>query len=212
MRPASSVRYLALAAAVLAARPALLSAQNRFEFTPFVGSYYHTTHITSGSGGPFAGNDYNFDQNNAIAVGARLTAPIGGRLSVEGEFTYSPSGVRYTEKDISAGVDGGAAFDGNLIYGSVRAVITPRRSNLYLLAGPAVIHRGGDAWSGYDDLTDIGGVAGFGIRANVTPRFRLNLTAETYLYSLDVSGVSNDSKFQADVLVTVGVPISLGGQ
>jgi hypothetical protein len=210
VRPAPSVRYLLLAAAVLAARPALLAAQGRFEFTPFAGSYYHITHIASGSGGPFAGNDYNFDQNNAITVGARLTVPVGNRFSVEGEFAYSPSGVRYTEKDIGSGIDGGAAFDGNLVYGSVRAVITPRRSNLFLLAGPAIVHRGGDAWSGYSDLTDFGGVAGFGIRANVTPKFRINLTAETYLYSLNVSGVNTKSKFQSDLLVTVGVPISLG--
>jgi hypothetical protein len=89
-------------------------------------------------------------------------------------------------------------------------VFSPRRSNLFLLAGPAIIRRGGDAWDGASgsDVTDFGGVVGFGIRANVTPRFRLNFTAETYLYSF--SGGLADSDFQADVLVGVGVPIALG--
>jgi hypothetical protein len=192
-------------------------AQNRTEFTPFVGSYYHTTHISDGSSGPFAGNKFTFDQTNAIAVGARFTLPIGDRIGIEGEFAYAPSGVRFTEQDaLGSGVDGGLAADGYLLFGSLRAVLSPRRSNLFFLLGPAVVKRGGDdAWGGFDsgDLVDFGGVGGFGIRANVTPRFRLNFTAETYLYSLDPDGSGgNDSKFQADVLVTVGVPISFGAR
>jgi len=98
-----------------------------------------------------------------------------------------------------------------MIFGSIRALFSPRRSNLYFLVGPAIVKRGGDAWSGIDsgDLTDFGGVAGLGINANVTPSFRLNLTAESYLYSADPGGTG--SEFQADILVSIGVPIKLGG-
>jgi hypothetical protein len=90
--------------------------------------------------------------------------------------------------------------------------VSPRRSNLFLLFGPGIVRRGGDAWKGVKkkDITDFGGVVGLGVRANVTPRFRLNITAESYLYSFDGGGP--DSKFQSDLLVSIGVPIGLGGQ
>jgi hypothetical protein len=202
---------LAFLAAMLAV-PSVLTAQLRTEITPFVASYYGLTHLASGDVGPFAGNPFTFDQKNAFALGARISVPVGARLSLEGEFTYARSGLSVTEQDaLGPGLDGGISQDGNILFGSVRAVVSPRRSNLFLLAGPAIIKRGGDAWKGVksSDITDFGGVVGFGIRANVTPRFRINFTAETYLYSFDGGG--SNSKFQADVLVGLGVPISIGG-
>lgn len=202
-------RVLALGALALLA-PGALSAQLRTEITPFVASYYHLTHVASGT--TTAGNDINLDQKNAVAFGGRITVPIGGRVAIEGEFTYATSGLAATEKNgIGPGLDGGLSQSGNIIFGSLRAVISPRRSNLFLLLGPGIIKRGGDSWSGVksSDITDFGGVVGFGFRANVTPRFRVNFTAESYLYSFDGGG--NDSKFQSDLLVSLGVPISIGG-
>jgi hypothetical protein len=186
------------------------SAQGRIELTPFGASYYGLTHLATGTD-PNNGNDLRIDQTNAFAVGARLSVPVGARLSVEGEFSFTMSGLRVTENDLfGPGVDGGVAQDGNIIHGSLRAVFSPRRSNLFLLAGPAIVRRGGDAWKGADgsDITDFGGVVGFGVRANVTPRFRLNFTAESYLYNFN--GGASDGDFQADLLVSVGVPIALG--
>ena len=208
----TSFARLTLASAALAlvglAAPAESLAQ--VEVTPFIGSYYAVTHLAQGTN-LNTGNDFDIDQSNAFAFGGRITIPVGARLSVEGAFTYAMSGLRVTEQDLIApGVDGGLAQDGNLIYGSLRAVLTPRRSNLYFLVGPAVVKRGGDAWNGVDsgDITDFGGVVGLGVRANVTPRFRLNVTAESYLYSFDGGG--SESEFQADLLFSIGVPISLG--
>lgn len=203
-------RLLAIGVAAVTVPSALL-AQTRTEFTPFVASYYGLTHLASGTN-PTSGNDFTFDQSNAFAFGGRITVPVGGRIAIEGEFSYTLSGVRFTENDLlGPGLDGGVAQDGSIIHGSIRGVLSPRRSNLYLLAGPAIVRRGGEAWDGLDgsDVTDFGGVVGLGVRANVTPRFRLNITAESYLYSFDGGG--NDSKFQADVLVSIGVPISIGG-
>lgn len=208
----SSVRQrltLAIAAAALAA-PSLLSAQLRSEFTPFAASYYGVTHLGSGSSGPLAGNSFTIDQNNAFSAGARLSFPIGGRLALEGEFAYTASGLSITEKNaIGAGLDGGISQSGHVMFGSIRAVVQPRRANIYFLAGPAIVTRGGDAWKGVkkSDITDFGGVVGLGIKASVTPRFRINLTAESYLYSFNGGG--SNSKFQSDILVALGVPISL---
>lgn len=209
MSALTSVAKCALVLGVVSSVPAAMSAQQRAEITPFVASYYGLTHLATGTNGT-TGNSFKFDQSNAFAFGARVTLPVGGRLSLEGEFTYSLSGVRFTENNlIGPGLDGGLAQDGNIIFGSVRGVISPRRSNLFLLAGPAIIKRGGDAWSGSksSDVTDFGGVLGLGFRANVTPRFRVNFTAESYLYSF--SG-GNESKFQSDLLVSLGIPIGLG--
>lgn len=207
----SSVRSQLIALSLLAAAPTALQAQARFEFTPFLASYYGLTPLSEQEGGPIAGNDFSIEQNNAFAFGGRVSIPLSPRFAVEGEFTYTRSGLSVIEEDaFGDGLDGGISQDGNTIFSSIRAVISPPRSNLFLLAGPALIKRGGDAWEGVDseDLTDFGGVVGFGIRANVTPRFRLNLTAESYLYSFQAG--DSDTKFQADVLVSVGIPISLG--
>jgi hypothetical protein len=190
--------------------PAVATAQQRLELTPFVASYYGLTHLATGTN-PNTGNDFNFDQSNAFSFGGRITLPVSARISLEGEFTFAMSGVRLTENDLfGPDLDGGLAQDGNVIYGSLRGVFTPRRSNLILVAGPAIIRRGGEAWDGVDgsDITDFGGVAGLGFRANVTPRFRVNFLAETYLYSFD--GGTGNSKFQADLLFSLGVPIALG--
>ena len=195
---------------VVALVPAAGSAQQRTEITPFVASYYHLTHLAEGDVGIISGNPYTLDQSNAFALGARISVPVGGRLSVEGEFSYALSGVRFNEENVANNVQGGLAQDGSIIHGSIRAVVSPRRSNLFLLAGPAIVRRGGDAWDGAkgSDITDFGGVVGFGFRANVTPRFRINFTLESYLYSFDGGG--SNSKFQSDLLASMGVPISLG--
>ena len=210
MRRSWTVATCALALGAVALVPGAVTAQQRTEITPFVASYYHLTHLGEGDAGLITGNPFTIDQKNAFAFGGRITVPIGARVSVEGEFAYSMSGVTIEEEDIGGnGINGGISQDGSIIYGSLRAVINPRRSNLFLLAGPAVIARGGDAWDGVDGTTDFGGVVGFGFRANVTPRFRVNFTAESYLYSFSTEG--SDSKFQSDILVSLGIPISLGG-
>ncbi len=209
-------RRLALAVVGLVVMaPSALFAQLRTEITPFVASYYGMTHIAKGKGLFNAGVPFTVDQNNAFAIGGRVTIPVGARLALEGEFAYAMSGVSATEDTLfGPGIDGGLSQSGSIIFGSVRAVFSPRRSNLFMLAGPAIIKRGGDAWKGVNsgDITDFGGVVGFGVRANVTPRFRLNLTAEAYLYSFDAfPNQGTDPEFQADVIVGLGIPISFGG-
>ncbi|MDH5284562.1 MAG: porin family protein [Gemmatimonadota bacterium] len=202
------VRWTATAA--LALLPSTAAAQ--IEITPFVASFFPATSLATGSNGFLTFNDFEFNQMNSFAFGGRITYPINTGFKLEGEFTYATSGVEYIEDNaFGSGIDGGLNQDGNMMFASIRALFSPRRSNLYFLAGPAFISRGGDAWDGAssDDLKDWGGVAGIGINANVTPKFRINLTAEAYLYSADPVGTG--SEFQADILVSVGVPIKLGG-
>ena len=201
------VRWTATAA--LALLPTAAAAQ--IEVTPFLASYYAVTSLWSGSNGILSGGDFKFKQKNAFGAGARVTVPISSSLKIDGEFIYTWSGAEYVEDGAFGGsIGGGLNQDGTLIFGSVRALFSPRRSNMYFLGGPAIVSRGGDAWDGAPgDLTSFGGVAGLGINANVTPKFRINFTAESYLYSADP--LNTGSEFQADVIFTFGVPIKLGG-
>ena len=197
------------AAAALALLPTAAAAQ--IEITPFVASYYAATSLWSGSNGFLSGGDFTFEQKNAFGAGARVGVPVSPGFKIEGEFIYTWSGAEYVEDGAFGGsIGGGLNQDGNLIFGSVRALWSPRRSNLYFLGGPAIVSRGGDAWEGAPgDLTTFGGVAGIGINANVTPTFRINFTAESYLHSADP--LDTGSEFQADIIISFGVPIKLGG-
>jgi hypothetical protein len=208
--------------------PAALSAQNRFEITPWVGSFF--------SMGDFYNDDFDLtniggtgttnitvSQENTAMFGIRATVPVGPVLAMEGSFGFARSNVRFVIKDaIVDGTTGAPLFDasttgkGNIIIGSLRAVIKPRRSNLSLILGAIIVKHGGPFW---DDptidgkLTSFGGVAGIGLRANVTPRFPITIRAEGNFYNFDPDKGDNASagfypgKFQSDLIFSVGVPI-----
>ena len=222
------VRLAALTAgmaltAVVGPRPAVAQG---ITFTPFVGSLYTLSKYfdadidLSNFGGSGTAN-FTMEQTNTVAFGARLAMPIGATFSVEGAGSYSSSEVRFTGTDAAApGVDLATNLKGSVITGSLRGVYRPRRSNLNIIGGLAVIHHGGEAWDfdTNETLTNIGGVVGFGLRAQVTPRFALNITAEAFLYSFDPDE-SNDtqngffeSKMQSDLIVSIGIPIQLSGR
>ncbi|MEO8200902.1 MAG: outer membrane beta-barrel protein [Gemmatimonadota bacterium] len=216
-----SVLSVGLAAiSLLCVRPA--HAQG-ITFTPYVGSFYGISKYfdndidLSNFGGTGTAR-FTMQQNNTAMFGARLAFPIGATLSVEGAVGYLSSEVRFTGKDAAGpGVDLATSLKGNMIVGSVRGVIRPRRSNLNLIAGLAAVHLGGKAWDfdTNDKLTSIGGVVGFGLRAAVTPHLALNITAEGYIYGFDPD-TSDDTangffsnKTQTNLVVSIGIPINL---
>ena len=114
----------------------------------------------------------------------------------------------------------GFYLKGSLLTASGRVTYHPRRSNFRGIFGVGYEKRGGDAWdekkftgfTGKFDKSIIGGVVGFGARANITPKFSLDLDVEAFLYSsdADTKGTLFKSKFQQDILVAIGVPIQLG--
>jgi hypothetical protein len=207
----------------VSARPAMAQG---ITFTPFVGSLYTLSKyfdadIDLGNFGGSGTANFTMEQTNTVAFGARLAFPVGATFSIEGAGSYSSSEVRFTGKDAAApGVDLATNLKGSVITGSVRGVYRPRRRNLNLIGGLAVVHHGGDAWDfdTNETLTNIGGVLGFGLRAQVTPKFALNITAEAFIYSFDPDE-SNDtqngffeSKMQSDLIVSIGIPIQLSGR
>lgn len=213
-----------LAGLALAATLTPRSAQAQgITFTPFIGSYYSFSKFfnsdvdLSNFGGSGTAR-FTMEQENTAIFGARLAVPMGATLFIEGEAGYLKSNVRFVGKNaFGPGADLSTNLSGNMIAGSVRLGYRPRRSNLNILGGVAVVHHGGKAWDFPTNtkLTNIGGVVGFGLRAAVTPRFALTINAEMYVYSFDADK-SNDTlngffkkTTQTDLIVSIGVPLSL---
>jgi hypothetical protein len=222
----SVVKYVTIAVVAAAlCEPMTLAAQNKFSFTPWIGSYYpfgkyFDKDISLDSIGIGTGlRRITVSQENTAMFGARATIPIGPTVAVEGSFAYASSNVRFILKNPS-GVSG--AFDfastqkGNVVVGSVRVVYKPRRSNLSLLAGGIIVNHGGKFWS--DSLldgkkTNFGGVVGIGLRANVTPRFPIDIRAELNVYSFNPDKRDNTllgfypKTTHEDLVFSLGVPI-----
>lgn len=210
---------LACLALAMFAGPFPLGAQGKVELIPFVASYYplaslteFTQQVDDGAGGTFP-VDFTFKQDNAPAFGGRLRLWVSTTLGLEGAGAYIPSGVTLEAQTRREDILVGSSESGSIFMGSARLLLRPARTNFYLLVGPAVVARGGDAWEGADggDLTDFGGVVGFGVIAAVTPSLQLSFNAEAMLYASDPDGDFDifESSFQPDVLVSVGIPISL---
>ncbi|HWA16631.1 MAG TPA: outer membrane beta-barrel protein [Gemmatimonadales bacterium] len=225
-----SVRRLLALALAGALVPAALAAQNRFEVTPWVGSYYAVSSFydddfdLTNVGGTGTTN-IKVSQDNTVMFGIRASVPMSQTIGIEGSFGFARSNVNYVIKDAITDDGGDPLFDAsrsdksNVLIGSVRAVIKPRRSNLNVILGAIVVNHSGDFWDNDaldGKLTSFGGVVGLGVRANVTPRFSLNIRAEANLYSFDPDkGDDTEAgffpgKFQQDLVFSIGIP--LGGR
>ena len=197
---------MALAVVGLTAAPAVAAAQAKLELTPFFTSFYALANVDKGSG-------THEVHNPAAGFGGRVTYWLTPTIGVEASGAYVGTGTRIVVDDTSLGV-GGAAYEGNLTTFSGRVLYRPPRTNLYLFAGAGQIMRGGDTWDffGFEELNDVAALAGFGVRASVTPKVSLLVSAELMFYQLDPDGDSGtfyDSTNQTDVYVTIGIPIGL---
>jgi outer membrane protein with beta-barrel domain len=202
----SSIRGLAVGASAalgaLGSAPAA-QAQLRLELTPFVGSYYALAQL--GLTDP-AKEEKHLNQP---ALGGALVVRLTPIISVEGAFAFAPSGT-----NVTSATEVNQGFSGTLIFASARGRFALPRTNVYGLAGVGIVRRGGEAWqaSQFTKLTNIAGIVGFGARAEISPRVRLDVKAELQFYSFDPdgsAGTTYESKMQQDVIVTVGIPISL---
>ena len=188
------------------AAPRGVAAQGKIELTPFAGMYYTLTTMADDIFQD--GSNWDVRQLTAGAFGGRLAFWVSNTMGVEAAGTYSKSGVRISNSA------GDSLFFGkaSLLSASARLLYRPARTNLHAIIGLGVVHRGGDSWQGTDKLTKPAVTAGFGVRAAVSPKFALNLNAEANIYSFDPDGSQAffKSKTQADVIVTIGIPLTLG--
>lgn len=197
-----------LAGAVVMGTAAPAHAQYVAELTPFFTSYYPLQKIGFDE---TQAPDVILKQSSGPGVGARLTFWLSNSLGIEAAGTYVWSSPEVSFED--AGQTAGISLDGTLLNTTGRIVFRPARTNLYLLAGGGIVKLGGDAWEGEEKTTNIAGVVGFGARANVTPKFALNVTVEGTFYSMDPDGSDGlffESKMQSDIAVSIGIPIGFG--
>lgn len=199
------VALAALVGGAFALQPTPAAAQAKLEVTPFFTSFFAVAKVAEFT------NTYE-RHNPAPGIGGRLTYWISPTLGLEASGAYTTSGTSVISDDPA--FPGGASFKGTVSNITGRVLYRPARTNLFLFAGAGSVMRGGDTWKlfGYDQLTDFGGVGGFGVRASVTPKLTLVVSAELMVYSLDPDGPNGtdyESKTQMDVYVSIGVPIAL---
>ena len=196
--------------------PSPARAQGKVELTPFLGSFYAlgkmcTDCINNGS-------NFRLRLLNSAAFGGRFTYRLSNTLALEALGAFTPSRIELSAQD-TTGFAFGASAKGNVLLASGRLLYRPARTNLSLIVGAGMVHRGGDAWKASKDsagtkTTSPAGVLGVGVRAVVTPKFSLLISAEVNLYSFDpkfgpVGDESNGGKLQSDLLFTIGVPLTL---
>ena len=199
--------FLGIAAGLCAAAPA--AAQAKLELTPFFGSYYAVTAMSDDILDD--GSNVQAKQIPAPSFGGRLTYWLSSGVGVEAAGSYGLSGVRVFDE---ASQGAGFSLNGNLTTVTGRVLYRLPRSNFQILGGGGVLIRSGDAWQGLEKLTSPAGVAGFGVRAQVTPKLALDVKVEGYFYSFKPRdpGTGNDAfptKFQTDAVVSIGIPLGL---
>ena len=198
------------------ATPRAARAQAKIELSPFVGSFYPLSKMCTDC--LKDGSNIRTRITNSAAVGARLSYSVSPTIGVEAAGAYTPSRFELSAQD-TTGLAFAASAKGSVLLASGRVLFRPSRTNLHFIVGAGIVHLGGDQWKTLHDsagtkLTSVAGILGLGVRAAVTPKFALLISAEANLYSFDpktgpTGNESNGGKLQSDLLVTIGVPITL---
>lgn len=206
-----AIAGLVLASAVVT--PGTARAQAKFELTPFFASYYALTTMSNDVAGD--GSNVKIQQTSAPTYGGRLTYWLSSTAGIEFAGAYTRSGLRAFSNDTSTG-GGSFSIAGNIVTANGRFLYRPARTNLHFIIGGGIVHRGGTFWkdahtNSGTKVTTPAAILGAGVRASVTPKFALNVSLEANLYSFDPDGpaTENKSKFQSDLLLSIGVPITL---
>ena len=186
----SRVALAVAAAATLLAHSTLAQSRHRgVELAPTLGAYaptmplpYVFPHcgVTKGSCDIPDPPPWDGKQNNAVALGGRVTSWFSPLAALEGAFWYAPSGV--------------ATAHGEIVGASLRGVLNviphDRTVSLLLTGGPGVVSRFGDAWADYSGTTAPGAVVGLSLDVNPRHGAHLRAQVEDYMYTLDLASSS----------------------
>lgn len=208
-----SVVMAGLAVASIAT-PRAARAQAKVEFTPFFASYYALLTMTNDANGD--GSGVKIQQTTAPTYGGRLTYWVSPTIGIEASGAYTKSGIRAFANDTSTNNGLSFSVTGHIITANARLLYRPARTNLHFIIGAGILRRGGSFWKDEQTndttkLTTPAAILGAGVRASVTPKFALNVALESNIYSFDPDGkaTANKSKLNVDVLLSIGVPITL---
>ena len=198
-----SPRLFAPIAALVLLAPATAQAQ-QVSLAPTVGLYVPTTELVKAASGE------EFKQEIALTVGGRLGVAFGERLGFEATATYIPSDLRFS-------FDGTEVSESADLYaGSARATfhVIPVTSpfSFSLSGGVSATRRGGEAYEGVDDRTDVGGVVGATVRLRLGSVVNLMVSADDFVYSARYEdGAQVEKRTQHDVHLSFGVGLPLLG-
>jgi hypothetical protein len=208
--------FAGIVAGTAAVTPKTARAQGKIELSPFFGSFYPLAKMCTDC--LKDGNQIRARLTNSAVFGARLTYAVSSTIGIEAAGAYTKSRFELSAED-TTGFAFAASARGSALLASGRVLFRPARTNLHFTVGAGIVHRGGDQWKTFHDsagtkLTAVAGILGVGVRAAVTPKFSLLVSAEANLYSFDpklgpVGDESNGGKLQSDFLVTIGIPITL---
>jgi len=191
-------------------------AQVRIEIAPTFGGYFPTRALPASTEFWGCSSDcmplppHDLRQVRTGAAGGRVAVWLNHRSAVEASFWYAPSKVT----DDPAYGDPGA---GTITTAGLRYVfrVDPGSHilSLLLMAGPAFVHRSGDAWAGIAGTTSPALGLGLGIDAFSASRIGLRGEVSDYLYNLELSGdskagawsYSDASAFQQDLMISLAL-------
>lgn len=204
---------MAASLAALASAPVRLAAQGRTEFIPFVGLYLPAGNVVEESG-------VALKHNTTFVFGVRLALRATDRVGVEGSIGYTPSAVTFSATGIGSADTAAHVI---LASGRVRFGVGPRTASTswHVLVGMSVVAHGGDAYDllksfggSLSGATDIGMVVGAGGKFKVGSSLAVRVDVEDNLYSakFKLGGANSQSKFQNDVVVSMGLVVRLGGK
>ena len=196
--------------ALLAVAPVSLNAQ--FSIAPEIGVFVPTTPLVTAALGGDPSQIGELKQEISLSIGGRMAIGFG-RFGIEMSGAYMPSGVVLS----ASGID--TTVNANLVTGTGQlwVQVLPQSSplSLGLSGGLSVTSRGGEAFAGASNTTDLGGVLGVSLGLRLGPVIHLMVTAEDYIYNLDPALVGlppgAQSQTQHDIHLNFGIGIPLLG-
>lgn len=213
-----TTRWLVGGLLVCCVTPIGLAAQNKWEFTPFLGVYVPTSDQLEVRDVLQSGDRLTAKQQTAVVFGARVGVSISSRVVLEGSFGYTPSSFKATYHDPSNLTTSGDTA-AHVTLASARALVAlgpaGRSTSWHLTLGAGLMSHGGAGYEGVGGLNDFGGIIGIGAKFKVGKSLAVRLDLEDNLYSAKftdtASGAETESKFQNDIGLLAGLAIPLGG-
>lgn len=217
-----------VAVTVLLGGPVVAGGQTtrKLVITPYAGVFAPTTRLAElAAAGGGVRVHANLKQKAAFALGGNASYWLSERTAIEvgGAYAFSDAKGSFTFVEQGDRFSASAADDAYAVMGSAKLMVSllPQTSPMSLRfgVGPAIVHRGGDAYKADADgkitgLTDVGGAISLCTKIPITKSLALRLRGENFMYSAklgfeDPVDPSNnfkfDSKFQNDLLFSAGL-------
>jgi hypothetical protein len=188
---------VAFVAAILASAPPC-SAQGQVDVTPVVGLYMGSDLFKVNYGDFGSGVEA---QNDALVLGARVTAWASKRLAVE--FSYG-----HWRSDLSNSASGSVT---TASLGLLVTLTSRDSASFFISGGLSSIKLGGAAYGGLFAVapaqTNWGALVGVGGRVTFSPALALRVEVEDHLYTL--TGLASTSSHEHALVFSLGLSVAL---